>query len=85
MGKTRKYKYTSCLLHNGERGHHNTLLREFKGTNCGLVKDVRGLLDRRDYKSDRNKGYRKVENHRRRAIMKRLAREIIEENIKESS
>jgi hypothetical protein len=50
MIRTYRHEYHSNLFSNGERGHHNTLTREFKGVhNCWLVKDMRGLIDRRDY------------------------------------
>ena len=72
MSKTYRKAYTSSLFHNGERGHHNTLTREFKGIdNCWMVKDTRGLIDRRDYESDRNKGIRKIMTQKRRTVMKR--------------
>lgn len=73
MSKTYKKKVKSNLFKNGEHGHHNTLSREFKGVDTGgwLVKSFRGLIDRRDYESDRNKGIRRIMNKKRRISMKR--------------
>ena len=51
MSKTYKKEFTRCLLHNGHRNHHNTLLREFHDRSLmggiWLVKDTHNLLDRR--------------------------------------
>lgn len=73
MSKIHKKKVRSSLFKNGEHGHHNTLSREFKGIDTGgwLVKSFRGLIDRRDYESDRNKGIRRIMNKKRRISMKR--------------
>ena len=71
MSKTHKKKVKSNLFKNGEHGHHNTLSREFKGIGGWLVKSFRGLIDRRDYESDRNKGIRRIMNKKRRISMKR--------------
>lgn len=81
MSRTYKKKHTSSLFHNGEHGSHNTLLREFREVNTGgwLVKQSRGLIDRRDYKSDRNKGVRHMLNKMRRTALKRKANAIINE------
>ncbi len=71
----------SSLFHNGEHGSHNTLLREFREVNGGgwLVKQSRGLIDRRDYESDRNKGIRHVMSKMRRTAMKRKTNAIVKE------
>ena len=77
-------EYTSNLFHNGEHGHHNSLTKEFKGIDgCWTVKSVRGLIDRRDYESDRNKGIRKIMTQKRRTIMNRNTERMIEEEINE--
>lgn len=83
MSRTYRHSYHSNLFSNGERGHHNSLTREFKGINCWLVKDCRGLIDRRDYESDRNKGIRKIMTQKRRTVMKRMAAKIIVEQTAE--
>lgn len=85
MSKTYKKEFTSCLLHNGHRNHHNTLLREFHnrslmGGGIWLVKDTHNIFDERDYKSDRMKDIRKIANKKRRLYMKKYANEIINEN-----
>jgi len=80
MSRTYRKEYTSNLFHNGEHGHHNSLTREFKGIDgCWTVKEVRGLIDRRDYESDRNKGIRKIMTQRRRTVMKRNTNKMIKE------
>ena len=85
MSRTYKKKYTSSLFHNGEHGSHNTLLREFREVNGGgwLVKQSRGLIDRRDYESDRNKGIRRMLNKMRRSAMKRKANAIVKETLED--
>ena len=85
MSRTYKKKYTSSLFHNGEHGSHNTLLREFREVNSGgwLVKQSRGLIDRRDYESDRNKGIRHVMSKMRRTAMKRKANAIVKETLED--
>ena len=84
MSRTYRKEYTSNLFHNGEHGHHNSLTKEFKGIDgCWTVKSMRGLIDRRDYESDRNKGIRKIMTQKRRTIMKRNTERIIEEEINE--
>ena len=55
MSKTIRHEQRRNLFKNGERGHHNTLLREYYEMNTGVIKDWRGLLVRRDYESDRLK------------------------------
>lgn len=80
MSKTHKKQFTKRLFRNGQRGHHNALLREFHGcSSIGLVKDSRNLLEKRDYRSDRYKKIRLIVGKKRRAYMKRLANEIISE------
>ena len=82
MSRTYKKQYTSNLFHNGEHSSHNTLLKEFRGVNHGgwTVKGIRGLIDRRDYESDRQKGIRKMLNKMRRNYLKNEAiKEINEE------
>ena len=80
MSRTYRKEYTRNLFHNGEHGHHNSLTKEFKGIDgCWTVKSMRGLIDRRDYESDRNKGIRKIMTQKRRTIMKRNTNKMIEE------
>lgn len=82
MSKTHKKQFTKSLFGNGQRGHHNTRLREFHGcSSIGLVKDSRNLLEKRDYCSDRYKKIRLIAGKKRRACMKRFANEIISEEI----
>lgn len=85
MSKTYKKEFTKNLLHNGQRDHHNTLLREFHGRSLmggiWLVKDTHNIFDERDYQSDRMKGIRKIAGKKRRLYMKKYANEIISENI----
>jgi hypothetical protein len=85
MSRTYKKKYTSSLFHNGEHGSHNTLLWEFREINGGgwLVKESRGLIDRRDYESDRNKGIRHIMNKMRRTAMKRKTNAIVKETLED--
>ena len=82
MSKTYRKQYTKSLIRNGQRGHHNTLLREFHGcSSMGLVKDSRSLLEKRDYRSDRYKKIRLITGKKRRTYMKKFANEIISEEI----
>jgi hypothetical protein len=83
MSRTYKHKYTSNLFKNGEHSHHNSLTREFKGVDGGgwLVKNSRGLIDRRDYESDRNKGIRHIINKKRRIYIKRQTTRLVEDDI----
>ena len=84
MSRTYRKEYTRNLFHNGEHGHHNSLTREFKGIDgCWTVKSGRGLIDRRDYESDRCKAIRKIMTQKRRTIMKRNTERMIEEEINE--
>lgn len=39
MGKTIRHEQRRNLFKNGERGHHNTLLREYYKMNTGVIKD----------------------------------------------
>ena len=78
MSKTKKRPYTSSLFHNGEHGPHNTLTREFKGIGGWCIKNTRGLINRRDYESDRLKGIRRIVNKMRRNYLKKEAEKIIE-------
>ena len=80
MGKTYRHPHTSNLYHNGERGHHNSLTKEFRGIDgCWAVKDCRNLIDRADYESSRMKGIRKIMTQKRRTVMKRNNQKLIEE------
>ena len=83
MGKTYKKEFFKSLFRNGQRGHHNTLLREFHGKSImggiWLVKDSHNLLERRDYRSDRYKTIRKIAGKKRRLYLKNFAKNIIEE------
>lgn len=82
MSKTYKKEFTKCLLHNGHRNHHNTLLREFHGRSLmggvWLVKDTHNLFDERDYQSDRMKRIRKCANKKRRNYLKKFTNNIID-------
>ena len=80
MSRTHKKQTTKSLYGNGQRGHHNTLLREFHGQ-IGLVKDSRNLLEKRDYRSDRYKKIRLIVGKKRRTYMKRLANKTISDEI----
>ena len=84
MSRTYKKEFTKNLLHNDQRGHHNTLLREFHGRDLmggiWLVKDTRNIFDERDYQSDRMKGIRKIAGKKRRLYMKKYANELINES-----
>lgn len=81
MSRTHKKQYTKSLIRNGQRGHHNTLLKEFHDCSVGLVKDSRNLLEKRDYRSDRYKKTRLIAGKKRRAYMKRLTNKTISEEI----
>lgn len=85
MSKTYKREFRKNLFSNGQRGHHNTLLREFHDRNLmggvWLVKDTHNIFDERDYQSDRMKGIRKIAGKKRRLYMKKYANEIISEEI----
>lgn len=84
MSRTYRKPYTKNLFHNGEHGHHNSLTKEFNGIDgCGPIKAWRNLIDRRDYKSDRNKGVRKIMTQKRRTVMKRNTEKLINEQIYE--
>lgn len=88
MSKTYKKEFTKNLLHNGQRGHHNTLLREFHGRSLmggiWLVKDTHNLLDRRDYQSDRMKCIRKIAGKKRRSYLKKFTNNIIDSELYEN-
>ena len=75
MSRTYKKEHHSSLFKNGQRGHHNTLTREFKGLPGGgsEVKNCRNLLNRRDFKSDRLGGMRRIGTKQRRTALKRIA------------
>jgi len=79
MSKTYKKEFSKSLFHNGQRGSHNSLLREFHGIMNGvwLVKDAHNMFDERDYQSDRMKGIRKIVGKKRRQCQKRFANELI--------
>lgn len=80
MSKTYKHAHTRNLFHNGERGSHNSLTREFRGIDgCWTVKDARNLINRADYESSRMKGIRHIMTQKRRTVMKRNDKKMIEE------
>ena len=85
MSKTYKKKFTRKLFSNGQRGHHNTLLREFHGRSLmggvWLVKDTHNMFDERNYQSDRMKRIRKIAGKKRRIYMKAFANDIINQEI----
>ncbi len=88
MSKTYKKEFTKSLLSNGQRGHHNTLLREFHGHDLmggiWLVKDTHNLMNERDYKSDRMKGIRKIAGKKRRNYLKKFTNNIIDSELYEN-
>jgi len=88
MSKTYKKEFTKSLLRNGQRGHHNTLLREFHGCSLmggiWLVKDTHNLMNERDSKSDRMKGIRKIAGKKRRNYLKKFTNNIIDSEIYEN-
>ena len=71
MGKTIKKEHTRCLFHCGDRGPKHTLEKEHYQTHAGLIKDWRNLIQRRDYKSDRNGGWRHISSQLCRTRLKR--------------
>lgn len=76
MSRTYRKEHHSRLFSNGERGHHNTLLKEFKGILDGywICKDGRNLIPGdRYYQSDRMKRMRIAAGKRRRRSLKQLA------------
>ena len=81
MSKTYKKEFTKSLFSNGQRGHHNTLLKEFHGRSLmggiWLVKDTHNLMNKRDYKSDRMKRIRKIAGKKRRLYLKKFTNEMI--------
>ena len=83
MSKTYKREFRKNLFSNGQRGHHNTLLREFRVRSLmdgvWLVKDTHNIFNERDYQSDRMKRIRKIAGKKRRLYMKRFANELINE------
>ena len=81
MGKTRRKEITKNILRCGRRGHHNTLVKEFKTTQIEPIKNYRGLIDERDYQSYRMKRLRCELNGKRRARMKEIVRNEVENNI----
>ena len=80
MSRTYKKPHNSKLFRNGERGHHNSLLREFKEIGW-CVKDARNLIDERNYQSDRLRLARRVVTEKRRQALKRKAERMIEEEL----
>jgi len=88
MSKTYKKEFTKNLLHNGKRGHHNTLIKEFHGRSLmngiWLVKDTHNLFDERDYQSDRMKRIRKAAGKKRRLYMKKFTNNIIDSEFYEN-
>ena len=83
MSKTYRHPHTSNLFHNGERGHHNSLTKEFKENGCWAIKDCRNLIDRADYESSRMKRIRKIMTQKRRTVMKRNNKKFIEAALNE--
>ena len=83
MGKTIKHKLTRNLFHNGERNHHNTLMKEYYQMGTGIVNDWRGLIDRRDYESDRCKRDRSILTKRCRTRLKRTWKTIVKDTLNE--
>ena len=88
MSKTYKREFRKNLFSNGQRGHHNTLLREFHDRSLmggiWLVKDTHNLFDERDYQSDRMKRIRKAAGKKRRLYMKKFTNNIIDSELYEN-
>lgn len=82
MSKTYNKEFTRKICRNGNRNHHNTLLREFHGRSfmrgIWLIKDTRNLFDERGYQSDRMKRMRKCANKKRRIYMKKYTNKMID-------
>ena len=78
MSRTYKHPKNQTLFRPGRSNSHKSLKLELRESNAIMV-DGRGLLDRRDYQSDRMKGWRKEGNGTRRAYLKRNLRKILEE------
>lgn len=81
MSRTKKQTYTTKLFSHGTSNSHHSLKREMYECHGGFVAQSRGLTDKRDYQSDRMKGFRKVENHRRRAFQKEKVRNLIKDEL----
>ncbi len=85
MSRTYRHEHNSQLFGNGNRGHHNTLLREFKDISRshggGPIKDFRGLIAERDYQSDRLGAWRRIADKKRRQALKRKANKMIEDEL----
>ena len=77
MGKTVRKNKTKNILHNEERNHHNSLLREFKMTNIRNIKNYRNLIDERSYDSDRMKAEKKIQSGQRRSRLKEIYKKEI--------
>ena len=81
MGKTKRHEPIRNLLHNGDRGPKHSLMREYHQEGTGLLKDWRNLLQRRDYDSDRNKGWRHIINKLCRSRQKQKFRKLLTEEL----
>ena len=83
MSRTYRKSYTTSLVDRGGHSHHNSLSKEFNEVDKGgcCIKRTRGLLDRRDYDSDRNKAIRTIMTKKRRIVLKRNTEKFIEEEL----
>ena len=80
MSRTHKHSKNQTLFRPGRSDSHKSLKQELYESNALMV-DGRGLLDRRDYQSDRMKGMKKEGNGTRRAYLKRKLRSILKEDL----
>ncbi len=86
MSRTYRHEHNSQLFGKGNRGHHNTLLREFKDISRSggqPIKDFRGLIAERDLQSDRLGAWRRTVDKKRRQALKRKANKMIEDELNE--
>ena len=86
MSRTYRRDRNCTLYGNGNRNHHNTLLREFKevSRSGGVpIKDYRGLDQERDLQSDRMGAWRRNVDKKLRQVLKRKANKIVEDELNE--
>lgn len=81
MSRTYKKEYRTSLFKHGSSNTHHSLKKEMYECQGGFVAQSRGLIDKRDYQSDRMKGFRNVENHRRRSFQKEKTMKMIKNAI----
>lgn len=86
MSRTHKHEYTTTLFQRGTSNKHKSLTKEFKELKRGwMIASARGLLDRRDYESDRLNGWRNAMNGKRRANQKRILEREIKDYYEENN